>query len=91
MSIIHLEYNLLGQTLKVMVLLVELLNRQLHACGYEEVLLLQTQLLAGVMVVVGIQNLGDGLRDVLLLNCLTGGLWFNLQKRFNTDAENSNP
>ena len=23
--------------------------------------------------------------------CLTGGLWFNLQKRFNTDAENSNP
>jgi len=48
----------------------ELLYRELDGRGGEEILLLQAQLLALVAVVVGIENLGDDLRQLALLHGL---------------------
>ena len=48
----------------------ELLHRELYGRGGEEVLLLQAQLLALVAVVVGVEDLGDDLRQLPLLHGL---------------------
>jgi hypothetical protein len=71
MSIIQLEANLLVHLANVAVMQVLVtIYGSTNAGGDEEVLLLQTQFLTGIVVIVGVQNLYDVLSQVLLLNGL---------------------
>ena len=70
MRIVHLEGCLLRKVLQRTVLSQMLLERFLKGCGYEEILLLQTKLLACVVVVVRVKDLCDGAGKILLLDSL---------------------
>ena len=70
MCIVHLEGCLLIELVDIAVLSLVLGNRLLDRRGDEEVLLLEPQLLAGIVVVVRIKNLDDVARQVLLLDRL---------------------
>ena len=67
-GVVHLEDRVLRQLVDIVMMLLELLDGGLDGRGDEEVLLLQAQLLAAVVVVVRIQDLSDGAGQVLLLH-----------------------
>ena len=70
MRIVHLEGCLLIELVDIAVLSLVLCNRLLNRRGDEKVLLLEPQLLAGIVVVVRVKNLDDVARQVLLLDRL---------------------
>ena len=70
MGVVELEGHLFMKLPDIVMLSHVLGDRLLHGCGNEEILLLQTKLLARVVVVVGIKNLHDISRQVLLLHRL---------------------
>ena len=70
MGIVQLERRLLIELADVVMVSLITGNGLLHAGGDKEILLLQTQLLACHMVVVGVQNLYQQLRQVLFLHGL---------------------
>jgi len=70
MRVVHLEDQLLGELFDVVVGLQILLDRSLQGSRDKEVLLLEAQLLALVVLVVGIEDITDGLGQVLLLHGL---------------------
>ncbi|SCH33629.1 Uncharacterised protein [uncultured Clostridium sp.] len=67
MGIVQLERRLLVELADVVMISLITGNGLLHAGGNKEILLLQTQLLACHMVVVGVQNLYQQLRQVFFL------------------------
>ena len=70
MGIVQLEYYLFVEFPDVIVFLLILPDRPLDAGGNKEILLLQAQLLARVVVVIGVKDLHNGLGQVLLLHSL---------------------
>ena len=70
MRIVHLEGCLLIELVDVAVLSLVLRNRLLDGRGDKEILLLEPQLLTGIVVVVRVKNLDDVARQILLLNRL---------------------
>ena len=69
-GIIHLNGDLLVELSYIAaVSILVLLYKSLQSSGYEEVLLLKSQLLACVVVVVRVEHLNEVLSEVLLLNC----------------------
>ena len=70
MRIIHLEGRFLIELVDIRMRSLIMLDRILHGSGDEEILLLQPQLLACIMVVIRIQDLNDIPCQVLLLHCL---------------------
>ncbi len=70
MGIVELEGCLLIELADVAVMLLVFRDRRLYAGGDKEILLLQTQLLACIVLVSRIQDLNDILRQVLLLHSL---------------------
>ena len=71
MGVVHLEHHLFRQQVPVgAVDLFKVVQRVLHRGGGQEILLLEAQLLALLVVVLGIEHLGDDLHQLLAL----GGL-----------------
>ena len=70
MCVVQLEHNLLRKSVDIVVGAHVLRNRTLNARGNEEVLLLQAELLAGVVIVVRVKHFADQSCEVLLLNGL---------------------
>ena len=70
MGIVHLEHYLLRQHMDIFILLFEFFNRHLQAGGVEEVLLLQAQFFAGVVIIIWVENFNKVLRQVFLFHCL---------------------
>ena len=70
MGIIHLEGCLLIELPDIGMRSLIVIDRILHRRGDEEILLLQTQLLACIVVIVRIQDLDDVSCQVLLLDSL---------------------
>ena len=70
MGVVQLEHYFFIEFSDVIVLLFILFNRPLYAGGNKEILLLQAQFLACVVVVVGVKDLHNGFGQVLLLHCL---------------------
>ena len=70
MGIVHLEGNLLMKLSDIVMCLLIFLNSSLQACGNKEVLLFQTKLFTGSLVVIRIKYVYDILCQVLLLNSL---------------------
>ena len=70
MGIIHLEGCLLIELPDIGMRSLIVIDRILHRRGNEEILLLQTQLLACIVVIVRIQDLDDISCQVLLLDSL---------------------
>ena len=68
MGVIQLETYLFRQPVNVIMFLHIFSNRPLYAGGNKEVLLFQSQLFTGDMVVVGIEDLTDGTGKILLLH-----------------------
>ena len=70
MGVVQLKHYFFIEFSDVIVLLFILSHRPLYAGGDKEILLLQAQFLACVVVVVGVKHLHDGLCQVLLLHRL---------------------
>ena len=67
MGIVELEYSALGQLVNIVMGCHKTLYNLLQGCRYEEILLLETKLLAAVVVIIGIKNIYDRLCQILLL------------------------
>ena len=70
MGVVQLEHYLFIEFSDVIVLLFILSHRPLYAGGNKEILLLQAQFLARVVIVIGVKDLHNGLGQVLLLHGL---------------------
>ena len=70
MGIVELESYLLRETVNIVMFSHIFLHCLLYGCGDEEILLFQTQLLACVVVVVGIEHVHQVPGQILLLNRL---------------------
>ena len=81
--VVELEDILLGELSDIVMGLHVLLDRALDRRGHEEILLLETQLLALYVVVAGVQHVADRSREVLLLD---GFLIFAAVKRVQLEA-----
>ena len=70
MCIIHLDSYLFIELLDIVMFLLIFCNCCLQAGRYEEILLFQSQLFSGIVIVVRIKNLYDILCKILLFHCL---------------------
>ena len=70
MCVVHLEGGLLVEFTDIAVFLFIFLNGSLNAGRYKEILLFQAQFLAGVMIVIGVQDFHDVPGQILLLHRL---------------------
>ena len=68
--VVELDGNLLGERLPVRIVLTEAADDVLERAGDEEILLDQSQLLAALGLVIRIENLGNGLTDILVTDSL---------------------
>ena len=68
MGVVHVEDHLLRKPVDVLVGLHVLLYRPLEGGGHEEILLSETELLSGHVVVIGIEYVHDGLCQAGLLH-----------------------
>ena len=66
MRVVQLENDVVRQVVDVVMALHEMLHGALDGRGNEEILLFQTQFLAAHVVVVRVEDLADGLGEVLL-------------------------
>ncbi len=67
MSIVHLDTYFFIELSDIRMVLFISLDRSLQGSGYEEILLFQTELLAGIMMVCRIEHLAHGLCQVRIL------------------------
>ena len=65
-GVVELDGDLLGERLPAGVVLAEAADDVLERAGHEEILLDEAEFLSALVLVIGVENLGNGLAEVLL-------------------------